>query len=136
MVTRLAGSIFEGLPKELSDFWPERFADAPKEGADLSLIGYKFMYWNLTENLVLKDSDDMAVQAVIIQCRNVIKQCAEAICPLTKGEKFDENAARSAANAAESAARSAASGFHACAGIARPAASVQNSMAPGRAREK
>ncbi len=115
MLARLEDSIFEGLPTEEAKKWPERFLKAIKPGADLSLVGWQFLYWNLTENLVLKDSDNAEVQKAIIQCREAIKRCGEAICPLTKGEKVDESAAsaawsaESAASAARSAARSAAS---------------------------
>ena len=112
MLARLEDCIFEGLPDKDAKKWPERFLKAIKPGADLSRVGWQFLYWNLTENLVLKDSDNAEIQKAIIQCREAIKECGDAICPLTKGKKTNKkkiNAARSAArSAAESAARSAA----------------------------
>ena len=108
VLARLEDTIFEGPPKKDAQKWPERFLSAITVGSDLSRVGYQFMYWNLTENLVLNDSDNAEVQKAIVQCRAAIKQCAEAICPLTKGEKFDESAESAAWSAAESAAWSAA----------------------------
>ncbi len=125
MLARLEDTIFEGLATNLAREWPARFLSAVRPGSDLSLVGYKFMYWNLTENLVLKDSDDKKVQAAIVQCRAAIKQCADAICPLTKGEKIDESArsaAESAAESARSAAESARSAAESAAESARSAA--------------
>ena len=104
MVSRLADVIFEGLPSPDFKAWPQRFADSIRPGADLSLVGWQFLYWNLTENLVLHDSDNAEVQKTIIQCREAIKRCGGAICPLTKGEKVNESAALSAEYAARSAA--------------------------------
>lgn len=92
MLARLEDVIFEGLPAKKAKEWPERFLKAIKPGADLSRVGYQFMYWNLTENLVLKDSDNPALQKAIIEVRAAIKQCAEAICPMTKGKPIDEAA--------------------------------------------
>ena len=111
MLAGLEDIIFEGLPEKESKEWPERFLKAIHTGSDLSRVGYQFMYWNLTKNLVLQDSDDAEVQAVIVQVRATIKQCADAICPLTKGEKLDKSialATQSVQSAAESAAESAA----------------------------
>ena len=122
MLARLEDTIFEGLPNDKAKLWPIRFSKAIAVGADLSLVGYQFMYWNLTENLVLKDSDDKEVQAAIVQCRAAIQQCAEAIRPLTKGQFFDESAARSAARSAESAASAARSAESAAWSAARSAA--------------
>lgn len=93
MLAWLEDSIFEGLPNDKAKLWPIRFSKAIAVGADLSRVGYQFMYWNLTENLVLKDLDNKEVQAVIIQCRAAIAQCAKAICPLTKGQPVDRSAA-------------------------------------------
>ncbi len=143
MLAHLEDTIFEGLPKKGSVKWPERFLRAIKPGSDLSLVGYKFIYWNLTENLILKDSDSPEVQEVIIRCRKAIKQCAEAICPLTKGEPKNEknlDAARSAASAAWSAAWNAARSAAARAAesaarsAARAAASAAESAAWSAAR--
>ena len=107
MLARLKGTIFEGLPNEKAKKWPLRFSNAITPGTDLSRVGYQFMYWNLTENLVLGDSDNVEVQKAIIQCREAIKQCAEAIYPLIKGLPFYRNAAASAAVSAMSASISA-----------------------------
>ena len=138
MLAHLEDTIFEGLPNDKAKQWPIRFSKAIKVGADLSRIGYQFMYWNLIENLVLKDSDNAEVQKVIIQCRAAIAQCAEAICPLTKGQPFDESAAWSAAeSAAWSAAESAESAARSAAELVRSAAwSAPESAAESAAYEK
>ena len=109
MVSKLADSIHEGLPSGKYQKWPERFVKSIKTGSDLSLVGWKFLHWNLTENLILKDSQDKDVQKSIIECREAIKKCADVLAPMTKGKPVDKDAARSAARRAERAAWSAES---------------------------
>lgn len=109
MLAQLEDCIFEGLPNKDAKNWPLLFLNSIAVGADLSLVGWKFLYWNLTENLVLKDSADARVQEAIIQCRRGIGQCAEALRPLTKGEPVDDLLVKAAQSAARSAVRSAQS---------------------------
>ncbi len=62
----------------------------------------------MTENLILADSDNEDVKKTIVDCRSAIKQCADVLYPLTKGEKIDSSAAYSAAARAAYSADSAA----------------------------
>lgn len=101
MLARLEDSIFEGLPVEKARQWPERFMSAPKVGADLSLVGWKFLHWLLTDETVNPGINDPLV-------RDAVKQCADVLVPLTKGEPVDERSAKNAAKNAADAARSAA----------------------------
>jgi hypothetical protein len=106
MLAKLEDCIFEGLPNERAKTWPIEFMSAIAPGADLSRVGWQFLHWTLTDNQVNPGIDNPLV-------RDAIKQCADVLVPLTKGETLDESAARSAAesaarSAAESAARSAA----------------------------
>ena len=48
MLAHLEDSIFEGLPNHLAMEWPGRFMSAIAPGADLSKVGWLFLYWLLT----------------------------------------------------------------------------------------
>ena len=101
MLAQLEDRIFEGLPNADAMRWPMRFSAAINPGADLSLVGWKFLHWLLTQGLPrVKDS---AVKAAIAQC-------ADVLLPLTLGESFDRatDAAARAATYAETDANHAA----------------------------
>ena len=99
MLARLEDCIFEGLPNEAAKKWPLRFMTAVQPGADLSRVGWQFLYWILTDEKVNPGINHSIV-------RDAIKQCADILLPLTKGKPIDGSAARSAESAA-SAERSA-----------------------------
>ncbi len=101
MLARLEDRVFEGLPNEHAQMWPERFMGAIAPGADLSLVGWKFLWWLLTD---VEVNPGIAHPTVA----EAVKACADAIYPLTKGDPFDQSAAWSAARAAWSAVWSAA----------------------------
>jgi hypothetical protein len=100
MLARLEDTIFEGLENGKAQEWPEQFLEAIRPGADLSLVGWKFIHWLLTESKIGAYDHELVSDAV--------QQCAAVIEPLTRGEKADVSAAWSAESAAWSAARSAA----------------------------
>ncbi len=103
MLARLEDCIFEGLPNGTAKAWPVRFMTAVQPGTDLSLVGWQFLHWLLTDKKVNPGIDHPLVH-------DAVKQCADVLVPLTKGMPVDSSAARSAASAArsaESAARSA-----------------------------
>src|ERR1700761_2407482 len=52
MLARLEDTIFEGLPNSDAQQWPIAFMKAIKPGADLSLVGWKFLHWLLTDETV------------------------------------------------------------------------------------
>ena len=101
MLARLEDCIFEGLPNKTAKVWPERFMLAIRPGVDLSLVGWKFLHWLLTDETINPGITHSSV-------KSAVKRCADLLLPLTKGEKADSSA-ESAAMDAESAARSAES---------------------------
>ena len=102
MLYRLVDVIFEGLPNGNAKQWPLRVMGAIRPGADLSLVGWKFLHWLLTDEKVNPGINHPSV-------KDAVKQCADVLVPLTKGKPVDKDAAGSAANAAESAGWSAGS---------------------------
>jgi len=95
MLARLEDLIFEGLPNGQAKNWPEKFMGAIDPGVDLSLVGWRFLHWVLTDEVV-----NPGIRHPLVA--DAVRQCAAVLIPLTKG------AADSAASAARSAARSAA----------------------------
>jgi len=120
MLARLEDRIFEGLPNEAAMKWPTRFMSAIEPGADLSLVGWKFQYWLLTDEEVNPGINHPLV-------KDSIKQCADVLIPL-KGQPVDQKAAN-AMNAERSAARSAASAAWSAAESAESAAESAESAA-------
>ena len=110
MLAQLEDRIFEGLPNADAMRWPMRFSAAINPGADLSLVGWKWLHWLLTEGLLRVN--DAASNAAI-------KQCSDVLLPLMRGEPVDHAAADAAARAAYAAAHAAA---HAAARAAHAAA--------------
>ena len=111
MLARLEDRLFEGMVNGRSKEFPEQFLEAIQPGADLSCIGWKFLHWLLTEELVGRDGPSVAKQT---------KACADVLVPLTKGEPVDIEAAREArknaayvADAAYAAAAAAADAAYA-----------------------
>ncbi len=122
MLARLEDTVFEGLPNVSAKEWPLRFMGAIKPGQDLSLVGWKFLHWLLTDEKATPGINHLLV-------RDAIKQCADVIYPLTQGEKVDASAARSAesaARSAESAAWSAGSAESAARSAAWSAGSAES----------
>ena len=91
MLARLEDSLFEGMTNGRAKQFPLQFLSAIKVGADLSLVGWKFLHWLLTEELVGRDDPRVAA---------IIKRCADALAPLTKGDPADVDEVRTAAYAA------------------------------------
>src|SRR6201986_1912331 len=61
MLARLEDTIFEGLPNSDAQQWPIAFMKAIKPGADLSLVGWKFLHWLLTDETVNPDINHILV---------------------------------------------------------------------------
>ena len=98
MLARLEDRMFEGMPDEQSQLWPERFMGAIEPGADLSRVGWKFLHWLLTDKSINPGIDHPSVA-------DAVRQCADALVPLlAEGQPADEAAAARAARAAEAAA--------------------------------
>ncbi len=119
-LARLEDRIFEGLPIARAKQFPAQFLSAPKVGADLSRVSWQFLHWILTEELTGRDHPLV---------RDAIKQCADVLVPLTKGEPVNESAAESAASAAwsaESAASAASAAWSAESAAASAARSAES----------
>ena len=99
MLARLEDRLFEGLPNGESKLFPERFLNCIPVGADLSRVGWQFLYWLLTEELVGRDDPRVAKQ---------IRACADVLLPLVKGAPVDREAALQAHRVAHAAAAHAA----------------------------
>jgi hypothetical protein len=97
MLARLEDCIFEGLPNGTAKAWPIRFMASIEPGKDLSLVGWKFLHWILTDETINPGITHPLV-------KDAVAQAAQVICALSKGEPFNE----SAESAARSAARRAA----------------------------
>jgi hypothetical protein len=123
MLAHLEDGIFEGLPNDKAKEWPARFMGAIIPGLDLSLVGWKFLHWILTDAEVNPGIDDPIV-------KEAMSQCADLIFKISVGGPLDRSAADSAAwsarsaadRAADSAARSAAWSAESAAWSARSAA--------------
>ena len=103
MLARLEDCIFEGLPNDKAKAWPVRFMSAVQPGTDLSCVGWKFLHW-----LLMDEKVNPGIKHPLV--RDTIKQCADVLIPLSKGQPVDRSAAESATCAAWSAARSATDG--------------------------
>ena len=112
MLARLEDCIFEGMPNKEAKLWPMQFMDAIQPGSDLSLVGWKFLHWLITDCTVNPGITHPSV-------KDAIKVCADVIEPLARGEPIVSGAAESAA---ESAARSAESAWSAARSAAESAA--------------
>lgn len=96
MLALLEDTLFEGMPLDKAKSWPEEFLSAIPVGADLSLVGWKFLHWLLTEHIQVPGDD-----AIVIRVREALSQSAKVIEPLTRGEPVDKKAAKAATRAAE-----------------------------------
>ena len=113
MLAQLEDAIFEGLHNADAMRWPMRFSAAITPGADLSRVGWKWLHWLLTDGLPCVP--DAAVNAAI-------KQSADVLLPLTRGEPVDRATADAAARAANEAANAAYAAYAAANAAANAAA--------------
>jgi len=100
MLARLEDCIFEGLPNDAAKTWPIRFMSAIEPGIDLSTVGWKFLHWLLTDETINPGITDPLV-------KDVVRQCADVLVPLTMGQPVDQDAAEAAYSAAWSSASNA-----------------------------
>jgi hypothetical protein len=126
MLAHLEDTIFEGLSDGEAKKWPVRFIAAVQPGSDLSLVGWRFLRWLLTDRQINPGIEHPLV-------RDAIMRCADILVPLTQGQGFDSSAARSAAWSAESAARSAESAAWSAESAARAARGAKSAAASAAA---
>ena len=104
MLYILIDAVFEGLPNIKARAFPLKVMGAIEPGADLSRVGWKFQHWLLTDVTVNPGINHPLV-------KDAVKQCADALVPLTEGKPVDEYMMRAAALeawSAENAARGVA----------------------------
>ena len=87
MLARLEDRLFEGQTNGRAKTFPRRFLECITPGADLSRVGWQFLHWLLTEELVGREDPRVA---------KAIKRCADVLVSLTKGEPVDRAEARAA----------------------------------------
>jgi hypothetical protein len=125
ILARLEDRIFEGLERKRARTWPERFLQAPKIGADLSMVWPQFAHWMLVDphSGVIKfaktDTTRNAIQAVADLFSRWI---AGVKPPREEWRRCRSNAAAAAAAASASASASAAVSAAAYAATANAAA--------------
>ena len=120
MLTKLAESIFEGLPNEQAKAFLPRAMNAPKVGASLDLVGWKFLHWLVEDVLREHGTDDVLREHGTDDVRAA---CAAALAVLAdKAEGREVTAADAAARAADAARAAYAAGAAACAARAAYAA--------------
>src|ERR1044072_1819388 len=88
MLARLEDCIFEGLENDLAKDWPLRFMNAAKQGSYLSLVGWKFLHWLITDKNVNPGIDHALVRDAVKQCANVLADLARG-CPLNESAAMD-----------------------------------------------
>ena len=107
MLARLEDCIFEGLPNDKAKDWPIRFMSAVNVGADLSLVGWKFLHWILTDEKINPGICHPLVRDAVAQAAAVIYQLAQGDPPIARAESA-ESAARAAWRAARAASAESA----------------------------
>ena len=115
MLTKIAESIFEGLPNDIAKAFPQRIINAPRIGADLSLVSWKFLHW-LVDDVLTEFADD--------KTRAACSPALEIVAAKLRGEEVSFDAAAYAARAAAYAADAAADAY-AAADAARAAARIR-----------
>ena len=95
MLAQLEDRIFEGLPNSEAKAWPLRFAGAVQVGADLSMVGPRWLLWLLRDSGI-PERDHSIVAPAFRECVAVVEHwCATG--------RPDGDAARAAAGAARAA---------------------------------
>ncbi len=116
MLARLEDRIFEGMPNDKAKLFPVRFIEAIPVGADLSLVGWKFLHWlivDVTEKFGTELTRKGVAPAIEILRQKaagepVSKDAAWAADAAARAAAWAADAADAAARAAARAARAAA----------------------------
>jgi len=115
MLARLEDFIFENMTLERSAAWPERFLQAPRPGADLSLVPWQFLHWLVS--LTLQRYADEETQRA---CQPVV----DGLSLKMAGKFWPAAAAAAARYAADAAAYAAAAARYAAAAYAAASAAA------------
>lgn len=87
MLTRIAENIFEGLPNDVAKGFPQRVITAPRIGADLSLVPWKFLHW-LVDDVLREHGND--------EIRMACSPALEIVAANARGENTTARAAYAA----------------------------------------
>ena len=111
ILTKIAESIFEGLPASKAKRFPQQVINAPRIGADLSLVAWKFLHCIVTD-AVTKFADEKTQKAcepaVSILLEKSMGKIITADAAVDAARAAAYAAARAAARAAVDAAADAA----------------------------
>lgn len=99
MLARLEDHIFEGMSNEAAKRSPVRFIMAVRPGADLTLVGWKFLHWLVVDVVGRHGTDN--VKAATVDAIDVLRRRAA-------GETVSSVDARNAARVARSVYAAAA----------------------------
>ena len=103
LLARLEDGIFESLPIDQAMEWPERFLATIRPGADLSLVGPRFLRWLLAD-----PKDGVLRFAQTDQQRSSIQGVADLYARQIEGHPPNSEDWNAAADAAAAAAAAAA----------------------------
>jgi hypothetical protein len=106
MLAYIEDAIFEGLSNGKAQAWPERFLSSIEPGKDLSLVGWKFLFWIVETTLKKYGTDE--VRKGCSSALEIVKRMADGLPISIEAAESARSAAWSARSAAESAAESAA----------------------------
>jgi hypothetical protein len=121
MLAWLEDVIFEGLPNRLAKTWPERFLSSIAPGQDLSRIGWRLLYWLMTDSRFADPDYPIAGDAA--------RRCADLLRRMIEGQSVDPAAAEDTARMAWIAAKKAAPESERAVWLAEAAARAAESVA-------
>lgn len=98
----IISAISSALPEENKEDWCEGIELATSTKHDLSLVAWKLLHWNLTDNLFIERDGECVPHA-----RSAVTQCAEVLFPMTYGRPINKELAQIAIHQAGGAARAA-----------------------------
>ena len=116
MLARLEDLIFEGMPNADAKLFPARFIEAIPVGADLSLVGWKFLHWlivDVNERHGNEQTKAAVVDAIEILRKKANDEVVNRVDAYNAAEitRTSARAARAAADAAADAAAARKSAF-------------------------
>jgi len=103
ILAHLEDRIFEGLPNARAKVWPIEFMSAIEPGRDLSLVGWQFLHWLLTDAAISPGIDHPIVKAAVADCAKVLGALASGDASAYSARSAAYSAAYSARSAAYSA---------------------------------
>src|SRR3990172_1540608 len=137
MLARLEDRIFEGMSNAEAKRFPARFIEAISVGADLSLVGWKFLHWLVAD--VNERYGTLATKVAVVDAIEILrrKSIGESVNPVdARNAEATARKAEAAAYAAAYAAAAAAYAADAAAAAAAYAAADARKKAFDRQAEK